>query len=130
MKLLGYIFVSILFFSFFPSITGERKTQNSSTPCARTEYMQLLRTMRTDLVFLSLSLSMTEKKAENEERKERKTIPAARKWISAWATVVNQIPCPTLPVLCVFLSKGPGLVGNRGELEVGLFATRKPMVPV
>lgn len=80
---------------------------------------------------VSLSLSLYDrKKAENEERKERKTIPAARKRILAWATVVNQILCPTLPVLCVFLGKGPGLVGNRGELEVGLFATRKPMVPV
>lgn len=77
---------------------------------------------------------MTEKKkkikAENKERKGRKIIPAARKRISARATVVNQILCPTLPVLCVFLGKGPGLVGNNGELEVGLFATKKPMVPV
>ena len=48
----------------------------------------------------------------------KKKIPAAEQLLST----------KNFAVLCVVLGKGPGLVGNSGELEVGIFATGKPMV--
>lgn len=116
MRLQGNAFFSFLFVA---SITDEREIQillrhvqewstcNYYVRCAR--------------IWFSVSLSYGQK-VENRGRNRRK------KNSGSWATVVNQKFRPTLPVLYVVLGKGPGLVGNSGELEVGIFATGKPMV--
>lgn len=67
-----------------------------------------------------LYLSPMAKKLRTGEGMDEKKIPAAEQLLST----------KNFAVLCVVLGKGPGLVGNSGELEVGIFATGKPMVNV